>query len=182
MSGDLGDQALRVEAARRLGGRMDRGFDAFTRIPSAVWITVFLTISLINLASGTRQKSLLGLPLENWLERWLARMGVTGILIGGLAVVAFVLRTIVTLLERDQWPRKVAGVEIESVRGAHAQLLHDADQLSSAAEDTAKLHAELRQARDAILLLNGELSRLREEPSSDARRDPQEEDSGQTSV
>ena len=154
----------RVDAAARLGARMDGLLATISRLPAWAWGTGLVILLWATFPHGhTRRREMVGLVLDDRLSIWASRFVVLAVMGLVVALAFFAVRSVLRFLEQDRWPHKAGGVEMEALGAAREQLAADADRLSGAADEERKIVAVLEESRRAILLLHGEsLERYRQ--------------------
>jgi hypothetical protein len=164
----------RAEAAGRLGAKLDGLILFLTRLPWQFWTAAAVIVFAGTYPRETRRRTLAGIVLDDRLSIWISRLAVIAVLGAVAAVCFFTVRTLLRYMEQDRWPRAAGGLEMDELTRAQTQLARDADELSSAADAARILSKALDEARDTILLLHGELERVRPSvphgESSEARR------------
>lgn len=151
------------EAARLLGERLDRLFGWAGRVPGWAWTIAALITAVWTYPRKLHPDTMFGVALDDRLTVWLASLVTIALMLVIVALCAYAVRTILHFLEEERWPRRAIGVEMDDVARAHTQLRQDADQLTGAADAMRKVEGDMQNARNTILLLMGELERLRGE-------------------
>lgn len=148
-------------AAANLGAKLEALLMLISRAPWPAWSLLGIAVVAMTFPRQLRQRSVAGLVLDDRLSIWTSRIVIVAFLVLILALCVFVLRALLRYMEQDRWPRRAGGIEMDEVSRTHAQLFRDADELSFAADSTRMLGETLAEARDTILLLQGELERVR---------------------
>jgi hypothetical protein len=151
------------DAARLLGRRLDRFLGLVGRIPNWAWTL----IALITLASTYPRRGqsrvIVGIVLSGRLTVWFSNLVVIGLLVVVASLSVFAIRSLLHYMEQGRWPKRAAGIEMDALTLAEAQLHSDADEFSKSAEESRILARTLAEARDTIVFLTAELARARGE-------------------
>jgi hypothetical protein len=149
------------EAAGNIGAGLDGTLTLLTRVPWQGWAAIVAIVCGSTFPFSSQERKLVGLTLDDRLSIWLSKLVVLAILAAVFAICFFLIRALFRYMEEDRWPRKAGGVEMDEFGRTQFQLAESADVLAAAAETNRILTNNLKEARDVIMFLEGELARER---------------------
>jgi len=176
-----GAEADRVEGARRIGSKLDRSVKALAEMPGWVYLLALIAFGAAAFPySMPARDGFIDRIFDSTVMLLTARLAV---LVGLLAIIYFLLRSIVWLVESGRFLTSAAGASVDSETAGEAagQLDSDAQELEAAKAEITGLKQRLKEADENQQRLMEQLERyaerhgdLEEETGSVGAKNPEE--------